>query len=113
MKEEKSSNCAQLFCEKINLKYLENVGEQLKIEVYYKSSACPRIMFFNEGRSSAKWAINNARKAICSVIGHAEHSSTSTDPVLGVLVSREIHHHDEVSGMTSGGQLSTPLRSLI
>jgi len=64
------------------------------------------------GRSSASEA-STASKANCSVIGHAEHSSASTDPVLGVLVGGQVHHHDEVSGVTGGGQLSSSLGSLV
>jgi hypothetical protein len=58
------------------------------------------------GRSSAS-------KADCSVIGHAEHSSASSNPVLGVLVSGQVHHHDEIGGVTGGGQLSSSLGSLV
>lgn len=54
-----------------------------------------------------------ASNASCSVIGHAEHSSASTDPVLRVLVGGQVHHHDEVSGVTGGGQLSSSLGSLV
>ena len=54
-----------------------------------------------------------ASNASCSVIGHAEHSSASTDPVLRVLVGGQVHHHDEIGGVTSGGQLSSSLGSLV
>jgi len=64
------------------------------------------------GRSSASEA-SAASKANCSVIGHAEHSSASTDPVLGVLVGGQVHHHDEIGGVTSGSQLSSSLGSLV
>ena len=50
----------------------------------------------------------------CSLVGHAEQTSTSTDPVFGgMLVSGKLDVADEVSRVTRGGQLYISHRSLV
>ena len=48
-----------------------------------------------------------------SVVGHAEHSSTSANPVLRVNFRLELQVHDEVSGVASGSQFSSSLTGLV
>jgi len=48
-----------------------------------------------------------------SVVGHAQHSCSSADPVLWVAFRLELEVHDEVGGVTSGGQFSSPLTSFV
>jgi len=48
-----------------------------------------------------------------SVVGHAEHSSASADPVLRVALRLEFQVHDEVGRVTRGGQLSSSLTGLV
>jgi hypothetical protein len=49
----------------------------------------------------------------CSIVSHAEESSTSTDPVIFSCVSGEVEVHHEIGRVTCGGQFSLSFRCLV